>query len=448
MNQHRRCSSAALPNHVCVVLWALSCPALGLSQPAATTAGETRIQFIDERRPEGDRPRDRSSPRPAPSENRLSLNESTKKGSAPGISTAGFNDGAHHWRRIRDSSRFIQPLPDQASYAPDQVEEIVGNILLFQRANGGWPKDYDYLAALTPEQVAAVRATHDRADTSFDNHNTHSQVDYLARAYAAYGNDSWRAACLRGFDFLLAAQLTSGGFPQRYPNPKSYSAHITFNDGVMIGILNVLKDAADGAPHWQWLDGDRRERARQAVGRAIDCILDCQIKTPAGRTGWCQQHDEKTFEAASARTFELASCCPQDTTEIVRFLMRLDSPDERVVNAVDTAVAWLRKTQLAGIRVQRVPAKSETFERHTADFDTVVVADPNAPPLWARHYEIGSDRPLFASRDAVKRYALAEIDRERRTGTPWYGNWPMQLIQVEYPRWREKHRAANGTEPK
>lgn len=441
MNQPRRCLAAALPKQVFTLLGTLPVLAFCLLPSAATPAGERigAAQFG------GGRFRDVSPPVCVCFVGRFARDPSAKKGNTPGISVAGFNDGAHHWRRIRDTSRFIQPLPDQATYAPDQVDGIVGNILLFQRANGGWPKDYDYLAVLTSEQVAVVRATRDRTDTSFDNHNTHSQVDYLAGAYTAFGNETWREACVRGFDFLLAAQLTNGGFPQRFPDAKGYAAHITFNDGVMIGILNVLKDAADGARHWQWLDAKRRERARNAVGRGVECILNCRIKTPAGRIGWCQQHDEKTFEAASARTFELASCCPQDTTEIVRFLMRLDSPDERVVKAVDEAVVWLRKTRLVGIRVERVPAKSETFERHTADFDTVVVADPNAPPLWARHYDIDSDRPIFASRDGIKRYDLAEIGRERRTGTRWYGNWPLQLIRVEYPGWREKHRPKIGS---
>ena len=78
----------------------------------------------------------------------------------------------------------MQPLPDQPSYAPEQVREIAGNILLFQRENGGWPKDYDMAAILTADQEAAVRATRSKADTSYDNGNLHSQVDYLARAYA------------------------------------------------------------------------------------------------------------------------------------------------------------------------------------------------------------------------------------------------------------------------
>jgi PelA/Pel-15E family pectate lyase len=355
----------------------------------------------------------------------------------PAIDTTGFRDGAHHWRKIHDSSRVIQCWPDQAAYMPSQVRQIANNILLFQRDNGGWPKDYDLLAILTAEQTAAVRATKSRADTSFDNHNIHSQVDYLARAYASAGEDTWREACLRGFDFMLAAQLANGGFPQRYPDASGYAAHVTFNDGVMIGILNVLKDAADSLPHWKWLDTNRQRDAQQAVARGIECILKCQIRAEGICTAWCQQHDEKTLEAASARTFELASCCPQETTEIVRFLMRLETPDDRTVKAIEDAVEWLRRTRLTGLRVQKVPAPTEEFERHRADFDVVVLSDAESPPLWARHYEIGTDRPIFAGRDAVKRYALGEIERERRTGTPWYGAWPQKMLAQEYPEWRK-----------
>ncbi|MBL9163820.1 MAG: pectate lyase [Planctomycetaceae bacterium] len=352
------------------------------------------------------------------------------------IDVSAFRDGAHHWRKIRDPRRVIHVLPEQAAYAPDQVEEIVANMLLFQRANGGWPKDYDMLAVLTPEQRQAVRDTHHLLDTSFDNYNIHSQVDYLARGYAAGGDQSWRDACLRGFDFMLAAQLPGGGFPQRYPEPTGFARHITFNDGVTVGVLNVFQDAAERAPHWQWLDEARRQAAQQAVQRGVETILQCQIGGDAP-TGWCQQHDPETLAAAPARTFELASICPQETTAIVRFLMRLPATDQRVARAVEGAVAWLRRTQLDGIRVERIAAPTESYEFHTTDFDVVVVRDEQAQPLWARHYEIGSDRPIFAGRDAVKRYALSEIERERRTGTPWYGNWPQGLLAEDYPRWRQ-----------
>jgi PelA/Pel-15E family pectate lyase len=360
------------------------------------------------------------------------------------IDISGFRSSAHHWRNIRDTNRFIQVLTGQPAYSPARVREIVANILLFQRENGGWPKDYDMLAILTEEQKAAVLATKGRTDTSFDNGNLHSQVDYLARACAAANEPVWREACVRGFDFLLAAQYPNGGFPQRYPKPRDFHAHITFNDGVMIGILNVLKDAADGASHFAWLDTTRRGQARDAIRRGVECILASQIRVQGTLTGWCQQHDEGTYEARPARTFELASICPQETTEIVRFLMRLESPKPAAVRAMDDAVEWLRRARLSGVRVEKVKAPPESFLRHDADFDTIVVTDPQAPPLWARHYEIGTGRPIFAGRDGIKRYALAEIERERRTGTPWYGAWPQKLLETEYPRWREKIRAAEA----
>jgi PelA/Pel-15E family pectate lyase len=118
--------------------------------------------------------------------------------------------------------------------------------------------------------------------------------------------------------------------------------------------------------------------------------------------------------------------------------MRVDSPNKRIVKAIDDAVAWLRRAQLSGIRVQRVSAPEVEYEFHTENFDVIVVHDPEAKPLWARHYEIETDRPVFAGRDAIKRYALNEIERERRTGTPWYGDWPRKLLERDYPAWRIK----------
>ena len=317
------------------------------------------------------------------------LADDDKTGEEPArqaIDTAGFRDGAHHWRAIRDANRIIQPLPGQKAFSPSQVAEIVRNILLFQRENGGWPKDYDLLAILTPEQIAAVQATRSRTDTSFDNHNIHTQVEYLARAYTMAGVEAWREACLRGFDFMLAAQLANGGFPQRYPQASGYAAQITFNDGVMIGILNVLEDAAEGPSPWSWLDTTRRDAARQAVARGIECILNCQIRTAATGTGWCQQHDAKTLGPVSARTFELASCCPQETTEIVRFLMRADEPDERIVLAHDPAPPSIGS---AARNFRRRHASAACLARRNTSSDTMPISMwswwsmPNAPRGWA-----------------------------------------------------------------
>lgn len=352
------------------------------------------------------------------------------------IDTSGFRDATNHWRKINEPERVMQPLPDQPSYKPEQVREIAANVLLFQRENGGWPKDYDMLAVLTDEQAKAIRDTRARTDTTFDNHTTHTQVDYLARAFTQLGDAAYRDACVRGIDFILGTQYPNGGFPQRWPNIKGIAGHITFNDGVMIGIMDVLKAAAHRDSHFTWLDDARRERAGKAVRSGIVCLVRSQIRVGNRLTGWGQQHDAKTLETTAARTFELACTSPADTTEIVRFLMRVESPTPEIIRAIDSAVSWLRRAQLSGVRVERVPAPPVEFFRHKTDFDVVVVKDEKAPPLWARTYEVGTDRPIFASRDGIKVYTLAEVDRERRTGSGWYGNWPQKLIESEYSKWR------------
>src|SRR5690606_6420730 len=157
------------------------------------------------------------------------------------------------------------------------------------------------------EQKRAVEASRDRDDTTFDNHTTHPQVEYLARAFQLLGDPVYRTACERGLDFILAAQYPNGGFPQRHPRSQGFHGHVTFNDGVMVGVLRVLQAAAEPQPHFAWLDAERRQRAAAAVERGIECILRCQIRVDGRLTGWCQQHDRETLEPAAARSFELVS---------------------------------------------------------------------------------------------------------------------------------------------
>ena len=357
---------------------------------------------------------------------------------AGAIDTSEFGDSAHHWRGIKQPERIMQANADQPSHAPTQIREIADNVLLFQRDNGGWIKDYDMLAVLTEEQKKLIRDTHANTDTSYDNHTTHPQVEYLARAFVALGDAKYRDACVRGIEFMLASQYANGGFPQWWPKKGEIARRITFNDGVMIGILNVLKDAADAAPHFAWLGEPVRGRAREAVARGTDCLLKMQIASAGGRSGWGQQHDEVTLETVGARTFELPCVSPADTTEVVQFLMRFEKPSPEIVRAIESAVAWLKKVQLNGIRVERVKAPRAEFARHDTDFDVIVVQDEKAPPLWARTVEPGTDRPIFASRDGKKVYSLAEVDRERRTGSGWYVVNPRNLLQRDYPKWQAR----------
>jgi PelA/Pel-15E family pectate lyase len=119
---------------------------------------------------------------------------------------------------------------------------------------------------------------------------------------------------------------------------------------------------------------------------------------------------------------------------IASFLISIPDPDAAVVAAVDAAVAWLREVVVRGIRIE-----NRTDASLPGGFDRVVVKGPAAPPIWARFYEIGTNRPIFSGRDSVIRYDMAGIEHERRVNYSWYGSWAAALLDTEYPAWKRTH---------
>lgn len=359
--------------------------------------------------------------------------------------TSGFSSGSHHWYSIADEEHVINPLPAQRRYGASEVSRIADNILLYQKANGGWPKNYDMLAILDREQRESLLKSRSEANTTIDNGATHEQVQYLAKAFALTTNPQHREACLHGLDYLLNAQYPNGGWPQFFPDTSGYRKYITFNDGAMIGVMKVLFDILQGKPQFAFVDEVRRARAQRAFDKGIDAILKCQIMENGVPTAWCQQHDNIDFRPQHARSYELPSICGAESAEIVLFLMEIPTPSPRIMSAVQHAVRWFKKSQLSGIKVAEVKAPKTQFIFHSADFDKVVVNDPKAPPIWARFYELGTGRPLFCNRDGKAVYSLAEVDRERRTGYGWYTYDPEKVLR-QYPGWQKK-RTPESTDP-
>lgn len=319
-------------------------------------------------------------------------------------------------------------------YASDEAVRVADNVLLYQRDSGGWPKNTDMARVLSAEEEAELRRRKDDRDSTIDNSGTHTQIRYLAKVYSAVGHDRFREAFNAGVDYLLEAQYGNGGWPQFYPLGRegSYSNHITFNDGAMIGVMRLLKDIAGREADYRFVDEGRADKARQAVKRGIECILRTQIVVDGVKTAWCAQHDAKTLKPAAARSYEKISISGAESVGIVGFLMDIDKPDTRVIDAVQSAVAWFDRVRIEGIAVVR---KRDDSER---GYDKVVVSDPKAPPTWARFYEIGTNRPIFCGRDGVVKYSLAEIEHERRNGYSWYGSSPRDLLERDYCAWQKK----------
>ncbi len=321
----------------------------------------------------------------------------------------------------------------RAWYGGAEAIRIADNLIVYQHNNGGWEKNIDMATPLSVKARTAVEKQKSEAHTTIDNEATHTQMQFLARVYSATKQEKYRTSLEKGLGYLLEAQYPNGGWPQFYPLRIGYWDHITYNDDAMVGVLQTLQMIANKAPGYEFLDDATRARARSAMERGIECILKTQVTMNGKLTVWCAQHDEKTLAPAKARAYELPSLSGSESVGIVKFLMSIDRPSPQIVRAVESAVAWFKESKITGIRLERKPAPGTP-----KGSDQVVVPDASAPPLWARFYELNTNRPMFCGRDGVVKYSVAEIEYERRNGYRWYVDRPAKLLSEDYPRWAAK----------
>lgn len=319
-------------------------------------------------------------------------------------------------------------------YQTDEAARIGDQVILYQRANGGWEKNVDMALMMTQrERTKLIETRSDVSETTIDNRTTYPQVAYLARLITASMKKSsppnnfpkYKEAFFAGLDYLLVSQYENGGWPQFYPLRKGYYSHITFNDDATIGVLRVLRDIAKKKDDYLFVDEDRRLKAEKSVERAIPMILKTQIVVNGKKTVWAAQYDENSLKPAAARAFEPVSLTAGESVGIVRFLMLDSKPSAQVIDAVESAMAWFRANSVKGIRWER------------KNGENVVIPDKTAPPIWARFYQIETMKPIFIGRDAVIKYDVMQIDAERRNGYAWYVESPRELLD-DHAAWQKK----------
>ena len=292
---------------------------------------------------------------------------------------------------------------------------VLENVLSWQTDRGDWPKGIDTVGR------RFVPGERKKPTGTFDNGATTGELRLLARAFRVTGDDRYREAFGRGFNHVLEAQYDNGGWPQYFPLSKKYHRHITFNDGTMIRLMEFLRDAAQESD-FDVLPQTQRDAASSAVARGIQCIVRCQVMVEGKPTVWCAQHDAVTLAPASARSYEHASLSGAESGAVLKFLMSLERPSPETIRAVNFGVAWFETSKIEGYRYQR----SET--------GPALVVNADARPLWARFYEIGTNRPIFSDRDGIVKYNLDEVGSERRGGYTWYGNWGESVLN-SYAKW-------------
>lgn len=325
----------------------------------------------------------------------------------------------------------IAPKFDDAFFHTEEARRIGDNVLLYQHVTGGWPKNIYMPAELTKKEYAKVlKDKKDINNSTIDNNATTTEIEYLARLYQGTREEKYKDAVLKGVQYLLDAQYDNGGWPQFYPRPTGYYTQITYNDNAMVRVLNQLREIYEQKKPYTFLSDSVCEKARTAFDKGIECILNTQIRRNGKLTVWCAQHDRITLEPCKARAYELPSLSGQESDNIVLLLLSLSNPSDRVINAIEGAIEWFKSSAINGLQ-------KEYFTNSDGKKDYRMTPCEGCPTLWARFYDLETNRPFFCDRDGIKKYDLSEIGHERRNGYSWY-NSDGNKVLMKYEQWKSK----------
>lgn len=331
---------------------------------------------------------------------------------------------------VKEAPRFADTF-----FTTPEAQRIGRQVMLYQLESGGWPKNINMATPidstkimLLKKQKALIR------NGTIDNSATTTEIQFLSRLYQATRTEAYKHSAIKGICYILEAQYDNGGWPQFYPDAKGYHAQITFNDNAMVRVLQLLREVSQGKEPYTFIPDSIRQQSQTAFNKGIQCILDCQVKSHDTLTVWCAQHDRQTLLPCKARAYELPSLSGAESANIVLLLMSIPNPDDRLKTAIEQAASWFRRSAITGYR-------RENFVNSEGQTDYRMIKSEKAPRLWARFYDLDTNRPFFCGRDGIKRQRVEEIEYERRNGYSWFGTQGEKVLK-EYTRWKNKNAIA------
>ena len=318
-------------------------------------------------------------------------------------------------------------------YGSDEAKTVAENVLIAQKEIGGWEKNKPYHHAFTESERNHYLNDKKEIGATFDNGSTITELRFLAKVYSQTKDERCKNAFVKGLNYIFISQYENGGWPQYYPLRSGYYCRITYNDDAMVNTMQFLKEIFSENKEFASLqiNSETKSKAQQAFNKGVECILNTQIIMIGKRTVWCAQYDEITLAPANARSYELASFSGSESVGIVLLLMEIDNPSKEIFAAVEGAVIWFEAHKIEGIRLK-------SFVNNDGLKDREVVKDVSAPTLWARFYDLETEKPFFCDRDGIKKNTFAEIGHNRRNGYSWYTNDPEKVLK-KYPEWKKRN---------
>ena len=302
----------------------------------------------------------------------------------------------------------------------DAAKAAANALAIGQLESGGWDYVIDFDPQRTPfwyrrsdvGSVSPAEAAKRKNISTFDDNTSQSAIQLLL-AVADVCKESKEPRDIRireardyALTKLLAAQRPNGGWPQRWTgtpvDPKefpvqparfpasyprehpdlNYNAYYTLNDNTHRDCVVTLLDAAKrlGRPEF-----------RAAALRGGDFLLLAQLPEP--QPAWAQQYNPR-LEPDWARAFEPPCVVSNESSGAMRLLvdLYLESGEEKYLEPLPRAIAWIKRSEIS-------------------------------PGVWARMYELGTNRPIFGDRDGKIKYRIEDLSPERQTGYSWKGDY-------------------------
>jgi rhamnogalacturonyl hydrolase YesR len=308
-----------------------------------------------------------------------------------------------------------------------------------QLASGGWHATADFDPARPNvdgklyggENYKFGQIIKHTIGTTFDDDTTQSAVRFLLQ-FAKVTKDSDKPEDVaihqsldRALTGMMRAQYPNGAWPQMYRgearDPKDfpikkasipqdyprtwpdadYTGYYTLNDNGHSTCVKTMLLAYQitGKP-------EHLESAR----RGADFLLLAQLPEP--QPAWAQQYN-RYMEPAWARMHEMPSACSAESGGVIRALLDtyLETGDEKYLSAAAPAVAWLQRSKIG-------------------------------KNLWARLYELGTNKPVYGDERGRIFYSREELSPKFAAGYVWESKFKIPEVLADYERLKNEGREA------